>query len=129
VNIKQYHKVLMYFKSNILLNPISLNARRPTARLLKIHMNITIYGTYLHKKLQNIDIVEHVLTYKIKVWIFNKWSISSYFLEYFKKTWPYNLSTSIIKFPKDALEMCPLSLLGVHIWQRDWLKALISALI
>ena len=60
MNIKQYHKVLMYFKSNILLNPISLNARRPTARLLKIHMNITIYGTYLHKKLQNIDIVEHL---------------------------------------------------------------------
>ena len=32
-----------------------------------------------------------------------------------------------IKFPTDdALEMCSLSLLGAHIWQRDRLKALIS---
>ena len=33
---------------------------RPTARRLKIYMNTTIYGTYLHTKLQNIDIVEHL---------------------------------------------------------------------
>ena len=75
MNIKQYDKVLMYFNNNILLNPILLNARRPTARLLKIHMNITIYGSYLHTKLQNIDIVEHL---HIKLW--SESSISGVFL-------------------------------------------------
>jgi hypothetical protein len=81
VNIKQYDKVLMYFNNNILLNPILLNARRPTARLLKIHMNITIYGSYLHTKLwlvfthENIDIVEHL---HIQLWYES--SISGVFL-------------------------------------------------
>ena len=70
MNIKQCDKVLMYFNNNILLN-----ARRPTARLLKIHMNITIYGSYLHTKLQNIDIVEHL---HIKLW--SESSISGVFL-------------------------------------------------
>ena len=68
----------MYFNNNILLNPILLNARRPTARLLKIHMNITIYGSYLHTKFQNIDIVEHL---HIKLW--SESSISGVFLLFF----------------------------------------------
>ena len=38
-------------------------------------MNINIYGTYLHKKLQNIDIVEHL---HIKLW--SESSISGVFL-------------------------------------------------
>jgi hypothetical protein len=56
------------------------------ARLLKLDMNITICGTYLHTKLQNIDMVEHL---HIKLWSESSISVSSYFLEYFKKTWPY----------------------------------------
>ena len=75
MNIKQYDQGLMYFNNNILLNPILLNTRRPKARLLKIHMNITIYGSYLHTKLQNIDIVEHL---HIKLW--SESSISGVFL-------------------------------------------------
>jgi hypothetical protein len=57
------------------MNPILLNARRPMAWLLKIHMNITIYGTYLLTKLQNIDIVDHL---HIKLW--SESSISGVFL-------------------------------------------------
>ena len=40
---------------------------QPMARRLKIYMNRTIYGTYLHTKFQHIDIVERLhLKFKIK---------------------------------------------------------------
>ena len=51
----------MYFNNNILLNQIQ-NTMRPKAKAVKIYSlgYITIYGTYLHTKLKNIDIVEHL---------------------------------------------------------------------
>jgi hypothetical protein len=54
-------------------NQIAENARIPPAADLQ--KNKTIYGTYLHTKLQNIDIVEHL---HIKVW--SESSISGVFL-------------------------------------------------
>ena len=77
MNIKQYYKVLMYFNNNILLNPILLNACKAAngTAVKNTHEYITIYGTYLHTKLQNIDIVEHL---HIKLW--SESSISGAFL-------------------------------------------------
>ena len=54
-------------------NQIAENARIP--RAADLQKNKTIYGTYLHTKLQNIDIVEHL---HIKVW--SESSISGVFL-------------------------------------------------
>jgi hypothetical protein len=77
VNIKQYDKVLMYFNNNILLNPILLSAcKAANGTVVKnTHEYINYLWHYLHMKLQNIDIVEHL---HIKLW--SESSISGVFL-------------------------------------------------
>jgi hypothetical protein len=92
----------MYFNNNILLNPIqNTNATNGTAV-----KNIREYNYLWHIFTHEPSKYWHSLTptFKIIVWIFKNWSISSYFRKYFNLA---ILSTSVIKFPNDAFEKCP----------------------